>query len=328
MTILVFVFIVSFLVLLWASKLLPKSISGIARILRLSEFITAFFLVAFATSVPELFVGISSALDGIPGISLGNIVGANFLNITFVIGLSVILGGAVKGDGEISSHNFWLIFLMALLPILLAADNVISRGDGVILLAAFGLYIIKIFHDERYFSKEVGQKKESERGLQSIPQLFHYIGIFTLGTALLLGSSFALMWSAKTIVGEYFLGNFVLFGVLFIALGTTLPELAFGIRSSMKGQGHLMLGNSIGSIAFNATAIVGLVALIRPITLDFNTNLLTASLFLFLGFALFHLFVYTYNKLSRREGFILLLLYIAFLAVEFYKCAECGIGPF
>jgi len=310
------IFSISFILLLWSGRILPRSITAISRTLRLSEFLIAFFLVSFATSVPELFVGVFSAVQGIPGLSLGNIMGANLINLTLVVGLSVLVAGSLKSEGRISTQNFWLIFLIALLPILLASDGMISRGDGLILLIVFGLYIAKILRDRQYFHKELD--REEEQKLHSLIGIFRHFSRFIGAVILLLGSSFALIWASKLIVGEFFNAQFIFFGVIFVALGTTLPEIVFGIRAALSGHSSAVLGTALGSVAFNAAAVVGIVALINPIKLDFTTNLLLISAFLFIAFLLFHFFVYTRNRLSRREGLVLLLLYIGFVAVSFF----------
>ena len=305
------IFIIAFILVLWAGKILPSALGGIAKILGLSEFVTAFIFIAFATSIPELFVGISSALQGIPEISLGNIMGANLFNLTFVIGASVLFAGSIKGDGKISSQNFWLIFLIALLPVLLAADGIISRGDGIILLVVFGLYLTKLFRDKEYFHKEMNDNVRASRRLPN--HISRYISQFIGGITLLLLSAFALIWSAKALVGDYFHDDFILFGVIFVAVGTALPELIFGIQASRKGHSSAMLGNALGSIAFNAAAVVGIVALINPIEIVFNFSFILISVFLLVAFLLFHLFVYTNHRINRKEGFVLLALYLVFV---------------
>ncbi len=315
------VFLISFLVLLWSGRILPRALHNISKILHLSEFITAFFLVAFATSIPELFVGISSVFQGVPSVSLGNVMGANIVNLTLVVGLSTIFAGTIAGDGRISSENFWLIFLVAMMPILLAMDGIISRGDGIVLLFAFALYMLKIFRDQQYFHKEMHETKDP--GLQSVPNVLKNLVHFFGGMFLLLVSSLFLVWSSKAIIAEYFVDSFLIFGVLFIALGTALPELMFGIQVSLDGKPHAMLGNALGSVAFNAAAIVGIVALLSPIQIQIGDEFILIALFLFLAFALFHLFVYTKHSISRSEGFILVLVYLAFFVTTLNECVSC-----
>ncbi|MAG12798.1 hypothetical protein CL630_03230 [bacterium] len=315
------IFIISFLLILWAGRVLPRTISGISRALHFSEFITAFLLLSFATSVPELFIGIFSAVQGIPALSLGNIMGANLVDISLVIGLSVVIAGSVKGDGKISSQNFWFVSFIAILPILLAVDGLISRGDGVLLLVIFGLYLVKIFNDKEYFHKEMNGTEHD--GMRSLSHIARHMSRFLFAIAVLLGGAFAFIWSATQIVGEYFEANFILFGIVFVALGTALPELVFGIRATRQGHGNAMLGNAIGSVAFNAAAVVGVVSIIHPIAVSFSFNLILISIFLVVSFLLFHFFVYTRGRINRKEGFVLLLLYGIFLAVMFSRCLEC-----
>src|SRR3989344_1034776 len=113
------VFAVAFLLLARASGALVTSLTGLARLFHLSEYLVAFILMSAATSVSELFVGVTSAFDAIPQLSLGNILGANLLNLTVVIGISAFLAGGLSVESKISRKNFWLIFFLALLPFLL-----------------------------------------------------------------------------------------------------------------------------------------------------------------------------------------------------------------
>lgn len=315
------VFIASLILVVFAGGILPRALGGIARILRLSQFITAFLLVSLASSIPELFIGISSAIQGIPSISLGNILGANFVNMTLKIALIVFIAGAVSGKERMSTQNFWLVFVLGILPILLAIDGVISRIDGVVLLLAFALYIFKIFRDEEYFHREI--PKDEPPDLRSISHVMKHFGKFVAGSALLLLGSFLLIWSAKEIVGEYFDANFFLFGILFLALGTTLPEFVFGVRAAKLGQGAAMLGNTLGVVAYNAAAIIGLVAILRPIHIDSGENFFSAIPFLFFAFILFYFFVYTKRTITRPEAVVLLLLYIVFLFFTLPECFSC-----
>src|SRR3989344_2362057 len=170
------IFLLSFALILWSGGLLPRALVGIARILRFSQFITAFLLVSFATSIPELFIGIVATFQGVSNISLGNVLGANLVNMTLVIGVSTLIAGKISGNGKISSENFWIIFLLAIFPIFLAIDGVISRVDGLILLVAFALYITKIFRDKEYFHKHLHSEKHN--AFATLEHVIKYFGIF------------------------------------------------------------------------------------------------------------------------------------------------------
>lgn len=318
----IIVFIISFIALLWSGKILPKALGTISRGLRISEFVAAFILASFATSIPELFVGVSAALQGIPDLSIGSIIGSNIANITLVIGLSILIGGKASMEGKISVQNYWLITFISFLPLALLIDGDLSRIDGLILIASFILYIKKLLKDKEHFRKKINDDKEegssdTSSEILSLSKVMPAFGKFIVGTGFLLASSIALVWSSKLIVGAYFDYNFILFGVVFIALGTSLPELAFGIRASLDKHSSAMLGNALGSVAFNSAGIIGVIALISPIKTDFADNYLTASIFLLASFVLFHFFAYTKKRLDRKEGFFLVALYVLFLFFMF-----------
>ncbi|MBI3074759.1 MAG: sodium:calcium antiporter [Parcubacteria group bacterium] len=326
MTLAFITFFVSLFAMFYAGGMIPRAIGGLALILRLSQFVTAFFLVSFATSIPELFVGISSVIQNVSALSLGNILGSNLLNITLKVGLIVLIAGAVSSEGKVSSQNFWLVAVLSILPIFLGLDGMLSRIDGLILLTAFGLYIGKVFKDGEYFHKHKEVLAPEPRGLRSSAHIAKHIYLFLAGSSLLLASSFLLIWSSKEIVGAYFDSNFFLFGILFLAVGTQLPDFIFGVRASQNGQGSAMLGNTFGAMAYNAAGIVGLVALLRPISVGSPQNLLEIAALLLVSFALVHFFIYTKRKITRPRALMLVLVYLIFLALTVPECIRCIIG--
>jgi len=307
------VFLVSFALLARSGGMLVKSITHLARFFRLSEYLIAFVVMSFATSVPELFIGISSAVGGVPSMSLGNIIGANFINITLVIGLVAFFSNGIKVESKISRKNFWLIFFIAFLPILLAVDGVISRGDGAVLILSFAIYIASLAGEREYFTKVLS---EIEFNSETIGRVFKDLIGFSGGVLILLASSALLVWAGKELSSAIDIGM-LSFGIIFVALGTALPELAFGVRASMLKHPKMSIGNSLGSIAFNSAFILGIVSLIKPISLQGGHGFFAAAAFLFAAFLLFNLFVYTRSSISRGESAILIFLYLFFLAFEY-----------
>jgi len=306
------IFVASFIVLSYAGSLLVRSLTRISEVLGLSEYIVAFVLMSVATSIPELFIGISSITQGIPDLSLGNVLGTNLLTLTLIIGVIAIVSNGIKVDSKISHQNFFIIFFIAFLPILLGTDGIISRGDGILLLVAFFIYVWRLLGEKEYFTKRI---KDMEFSLASILGAFKNFRQFFLGIVLLIVSSFSIVWASKWIVGSMDI-SFLAFGILFIALGTSLPELMFGIKAAFMKHESMTLGNSLGSIAFNATFIVGITALFSPLKTDFADGMFFVSVFLFLAFLLFNMFSYSKSGISRREGVMLILLYLLFLFFE------------
>jgi len=250
----IIVFVISFIILSYAGSLLVRSLTHISKILGLSEYIIAFVLMSIATSIPELFIGISSVAQGIPNLSLGNVIGTNLLTLTLIIGTIAIISNGIKIDSKISRQNFFLIFFIAFLPILLGTDGIISRGDSILLLFSFGIYIWRLIGEKEYFTKRI---EEIEFSLSSILGTFKSFPVLFTGLGLLIASSFSIVWSSKAIIGHMDI-SFLTFGILFIALATSLPEMVFGIKATFMNHGSMSLGNSLGSIAFNATFIIGI----------------------------------------------------------------------
>ncbi len=307
------VFLISFVLMAKAGGSLVKSLTHLARFFQLSEYVVAFIVMSFATSIPELFVGLSSAVGDAPGLSLGNVIGANFINITLVIGLVAFFGNGIKIESKISHKNFWLIFFIAFLPIFLALDGVISRGDGFVLVVFFLIYILRLMSEKEYFSKVFN---EIEFSPEMIGKIFKTARTFLIGILTLIASSAMLVWAGKGLSSEINIG-LLSFGVIFVALGTALPELVFGIKASALGHNKMSVGNSLGSIAFNSAFIIGIVSLIRPIHLNGGDGFFIAGAFLFTALLLFNIFIYTRSNISKRESVILISLYVAFLVVEY-----------
>ena len=306
------IFGASFLVLARSSSILVNSLTVLARIFGISEYAIAFLLMSFATSIAELFIGISSAIGGVPELSLGNILGANLLNITVVIGIPALLAGGMKVESKLERRNFWFIFFLALFPFFLASDGLISRGDGVILLLGFISYIWLVFGEKEYFSKAYNHYS-SPTGiihdtLRSLLELF-------LGTAFILISSAALVWSGSELSSGLLIGGFFL-GIVFVALGTTLPELAFGVRSALSQHGSMAIGNALGSVAFNAAFIVGIVSIIRPIKVAGFSELYSVFFAFIAAFVLFNFFIHKNDDISKKEALMLIMVYFVFLIFE------------
>lgn len=312
MFLLLAVFAASFFFLVRSSAVLVSSVTGLARLFRLSEYMVAFILMSFATSISELFVGVTSALSGVPILSLGNILGANLLNITVIIGAVALIHGGLEVESKISRRNFWFIFLLSLFPFLLGSDGVISRLDGVILLISFFVYLWHIMSEREYFTKIVNKRTE---GLKGLKKTAHDLLFFFIAIAVLLASSAAIVWSGKQLADIFSVG-LLSFGVIFLALGTSLPELVFGVRAAFSNHGSMTVGNALGSIAFNSMFIVGLVSIIHPIVIVGMGQFFFVIGSFIVAFLLFNIFVYRRTDISRKEGVLLIAVYLVFLLLE------------
>ncbi|MBI2667404.1 sodium:calcium antiporter [Candidatus Woesearchaeota archaeon] len=302
------ILVISALVLAKSGASLVSSLSKLARFLRVSEYTVSFVIMAFATSIPELFIGILSAINETPELSLGNVIGANIANVTLVIGIVSLLGRNIKIKDKLIFRDSFYMLIIAVMPILLMIDHTLSRFDGFLLLIMFFVYIYVLMKNKIPMDED-----EKDVGYTEV---FKNLGIFLFSILLLLGSAQFLVRSAQSISIDLNI-PVLLVGLFIVSIGTTLPELVFNTKAVLLGHKEQALGNTIGSVIVNSTAVLGTAALITPITSQFTLFLISAS-FMMVSLFLFMTFIRGNKGLTWREGIALLMFYLLFVIVEIY----------
>ena len=318
---LLFVFV---LILIKSADIVVVSLRRLSMQTHTKTFVLSAILLAMATSFPELFVGITSALEQAPHLSFGNVLGANIANISLVVGISALIAGRVNVVGEIVKKEVAIALVAGIIPLVLVFDGVLSRVDGLILLAVYGAYATSFFK-ERFLQIAHQHRKEGyiHRFLRNftLPQIninkARELGKLFIGIALLIFSADVIVKIAKEIA---VISNFPIFlvGLILISVGTTLPELAFSIRSLEDKEPTMFFGNILGSIIANSTLILGVAATIYPITVTSLKEPMFAGIAFVLIYLVFWFFIRSKLRLERWEAGVLILLYIIFVAVEFF----------
>lgn len=306
-------FLISVLVLVKSGSVAVKCLVAISRYLRISEYVLAFILMALATSLPEFFVGINSAFAKAPVLSLGNIIGSNIVNLSLILGAVVIFAKGIKIESKIAKRDAWIVFFISILPLLLLIDKNLSQADGGILLIVFIWYLRHILKAKEAFRKRMDH---IVRTIERFRQFVRDLLIFILAIAILLISSWSVVKTA-TLIAEGLELPLVLIGLVLVAIGTSLPELVFGIKAVITKHEGMNLGNLIGSTVMNSTLILGITALIYPIRIENFNMILTAGLFMVFIILIVNFFIATKEKISWKEGVVLIGLYVAFLVLEF-----------
>lgn len=315
----ILVFVVSCFVLAISGKWMVSALARIAKFLGWREFTVAFIFIAFGTSIPNLFIGISSAFHKIPQLSLGDVLGGNVVDLTLALALVVFIAKGLSVESKIVQSSSFFTIGVALLPLVLILDGNLSRADGLILLMAFFLYIRWLFAKKERFAKIYDSATEQEsipfRAARNLKSIFKNIGKLTAGLLLLLLSSeiivrLAVIFSQKLDVSPAFIG------LLIIGLGNCLPEIQFSIAAIRAGQTWMALGNLMGSVIIISTLVLGTVALITPIQITDFSPFAVARFFLLLIALFFLIFIRTDRKITRKEAFFLLSLYAAFVIAE------------
>lgn len=310
-----FIFIVSCFALVRSGLWMVQSLIRIAQFLKWREFIVASVLMAFSTSLPEVFVGITSALHQTPELSLGMIIGSNIIALTLVIGMGAMFGKELKFKGRTLKRSSIYAGIYGLLPLLLMLDGNISRADGIILFLSLGFYFFQLLSREERFTK-VFLNRFKGNWVQ-FKSFLKSLAMFWAGTGLLLLSAEGIVFSSLKLAVSLNL-SLVVIGALLVSIGTSLPELTFGIRSITMGHEDMILGNVMGSVVINSAFVLGLVALISPFEIvNFSPYLrgiivTVATCFLFVTFAR------TDSKITKKEALLLLLIYVTFFLAEFF----------
>ncbi|OJI09163.1 MAG: hypothetical protein COV08_01905 [Candidatus Vogelbacteria bacterium CG10_big_fil_rev_8_21_14_0_10_49_38] len=314
----IFLFLLSGLLLMVAGNWLVKALSRIAEFLGWKEFTVAFFLMSLATAAPELLVGVSSALKGIPELSLGNIIGQNIIHFAVAIPICVFFLGGFSVAAKTTRVTAYFSGLMALFPLVLIVDGTLGRLDGLALIATFLIYAFWLTGRRRRFSRRYDHPREVIAGKplgEKLKLFFQDFGLFGVGATILILASQGIVVSAMYFAESWHIPLIVI-GTLIVGLGTAIPEIYFSALAAKKGEGELAAGNLLGSTAVSTSLVLGLVALVSPIENIALPAYVFSRLFLFLAVSLFIFFMSTGRKITLKEGQWLFLVYIAFVITE------------
>lgn len=305
-------FLISFIAIALASRSSVNALSKIAKFLGWKEFVVAFLTIALGASLPNLTVGILSALKKIPELSFGDVIGGNIVNLTLVMALSTFFSKAgLSAPSRTVQESAKFTLLIAILPLTLGLDGVLSWNDGLILLLVFFLYLSWLFAKKERFLKSYDGQEIKNR------EAFSNFGI-------LIFSVFLLIAGAKGIVSasQFFVKTFGFslekIGILIVGLGNALPETFFSIEAAKQNQDWLILGDLMGSVVITATLVLGIVSLISPIYIKDISPILISRLFLFFAALFFVISIRSGHKITKKEGLFLLSIYIIFLIFQIF----------
>lgn len=311
--------ILGFIMLIKGADYFVEGASDIAVKFRIPSLIIGLTIVAFGTSAPEAAVSITSALKGQNDIAIGNVVGSNIFNLLVVVGIAAAIA-PLKVQKSIITKEFPFALLSSFMLLILANDvifqsttvNTISRGDGLILLVLFGIYmyyLIEMALNHRNSTVEVSIATESKAnkempiGKSILIAICGLIGIVIGGQVVVdAASKIALAWGMSE----------KLVGLTIVAVGTSLPELVTSIIAARKGQSDIALGNVIGSNIFNVFFILGISSVIFPVAV--NGAVFMDMTILVIVSIVTYLFSITKVKVNKLEGSLLVLSYLCYMA--------------
>ena len=298
--------VVGLVLLIWSAEKFIDGAAATSRWLGLSPLLIGMLVIGFGTSAPEMMVSVLAAMQGNPGLAVGNAYGSNIANIGLVLGFIALISPLAVHSGVIRKEMPLLVAVMLLTGYMLF-DGWISRAEAIVLLVALGIFIaISIIRSRGQEDDPLlGEVTES---LDSNPMSRGKAIMWTLiGLVLLIASSRLLVWGAVEIAVAFGVSDLII-GLTVVAVGTSLPELASSISALRRKEHDMVLGNVVGSNLFNSLAVVGLAGVITPIEVGREVLVRDWSVMTFMTLMMV-LFAFSWRgrprRINRVEGGVL-----------------------
>lgn len=281
--------------------------AGMARRWGIPQLVVGLTIVAMGTSAPEAAVSISAALKGNAGITVGNIVGSNILNILIILGVSALITTLAVARSTVRNEIPYMMVITVLFMVLGLTGNRIELWEGIILWVAFLAYLGYLFlMAKRDRENGAGDGQEDEKASASVWKL---LLLTLIGLALIIVGSNVTVDAASAIAEAAGMSDRFI-GLTIVALGTSLPELFTSVSAARKGNADIAIGNIVGSNIFNILFIVGTTALITPVI--YESRFIVDTLVALGAGLLLWLFVLPKKQLGRAAGVTMLAAYVGY----------------
>jgi cation:H+ antiporter len=305
--------VIGILILIWSANRFVDGSSALAHHFGMPPLLIGMVIVGFGTSSPEMIVSVQSALQGSPGIALGNAYGSNITNIALILGLTAIIS-PITVKSRILRNELPLLSLVTILSAWVVYDGQITRWESILLLALF--FLLMGWSVKQGMSKNPDALAvETEESL-AIAHLEPKKAVWWMlfGLVLLIGSARLLVWGAVDIAHTLGVDDLII-GLTIVAVGTSLPELASSLAAIRKNEHDIALGNVLGSNLFNTLAVVGLAGSIHPMEVGreiFTRDMVVMGTLTLSLFVIGYRFPYGKGRINRFEGILLLSAYIGY----------------
>lgn len=303
--------------LVWSADRFVEGAAATAKYAGMPPLLIGMVIIGFGTSAPEMVVSALAAMDGNPGLALGNAYGSNIANIALILGIVALLSPIGVRSGILRKELPMLVAITLLAGWQLIDGN-LSRLDGLVLLLVFfivmgGSIYLAMRQRNDIMMQEI--ESETDADLASHPMsLSRALFWLVAGLVLLIGSSRLLVWGAVSIAQSLGVSELVI-GLTIVAVGTSLPELASSIAAVRKNEHDLALGNVLGSNVFNTLAVVGIAASIHPLSVEPSVLYRDWTLMMGLTLALFAMGFGSKQRqgqIGRFYGAVLLVVYLGY----------------
>lgn len=294
--------IVGFVMLIKGADWFVEGVAGIAEKFGIPQLVIGLTIVAMGTSAPEAAVSITSALKGNAGITIGNVVGSNILNVLIILGLTAVITNVAIQKSTIRYElPFMLVITLVMIGLGMTGGN-INLVEGIIMWVLFLVYMAYLF----VMAKK--GKQENEEPAEDRP-IWKLLLMGVIGAAMVVvGADFTV--DGATVIAKTFGMSDRLIGLTIVALGTSLPELVTSVTAAKKGKADIAIGNIVGSNIFNILFVVGTTALVTPVV--FESKFVIDTLISFAAGVLLWIGVAKHKELRRPTGVVMLVAYAAY----------------
>lgn len=300
--------IVGFILLALSAEYVVMGCVAIANRLKIPTLIIGLTIVAFGTSIPEFFVSIKAALEGSPGIALGNVVGSNIANIALILGLAAVVNPIVSKK-PVLSFDYITLFSVTVLFLFFSLLGSIGTLQGLL----FILFMVAFIYYNYKHSSSSDNPNDAVSPIAKRPWWF-ILGVTTLGFIGIVYGSEILLDGAIDLARILGVSETII-GLTIIAVGTSLPELATTVMAAVRKQNDVALGNIVGSNIWNILFIIGTTSTFVDINVPMQLMRYDIWIMMFITM-IFLLFIGLRSKISRRGGFFLISLYIIYVTTQ------------
>lgn len=294
--------VVGFVMLVKGADWFVEGAASLAAKFGIPQLVIGLTIVAMGTSMPEAAVSITAALKGNAGITVGNVVGSNIMNVLVILGVTAVITNVAIQKSTLKVEIPYMLFVTVVMIAMGLTGNEITLIEGVMLWVLFLIYLAYLF----YLSKKGVAEDEPAHAPMRIAKCLLFIVVG--GVIVVLGSDFAVDGAtgiARMIgLSERFIG------LTIVALGTSLPELVTSVTAARRGNAGIAIGNIVGSNLFNMLFVIGTTALITPVV--FASAFVIDALVAIAAGVLLWLGTFRTKELRRPVGVLMLLVYAAY----------------
>jgi len=312
-------FVGGFVLLLFGAEYLVRGAVSLARRLNVSPMIIGMTIVAYGTTSPELVVSLQAAIDGLPGISVGNVVGSNIANILLILGLSAVIF-PIAVQPKVLCRDASVMMGAALLFTTLALSGSIARWQGAFMVAVLIVFSLYAFQVERKRGKvnDPGDLSEELANEFTDPPQATWLAVLSIvgGVAAVVTGAKLLVTAAVTTARYFNVGEEVI-GLTIVAVGTSLPELATAVVAAIRRHSEVAVGNIMGAGIYNLLAIMGLVATVSPIPVP-SQILIFDLWFMLATTAVLLFFLLMRGGLNRAAAALSLAAFVGYTTLQYY----------